>query len=121
MGQQRDRLGSLGSGSWGGNSVLCQPGVEPLQRRQPRWHQRREQGHKHKVLPREQQSSWQRPPWLPRWVWSGCGHPLRSWEPLWLNRIVVFDTNFFFSFFKSVFVAVTIIDKIRNQSCFKQN
>merc|ERR1711953_727864 len=47
--QQRDRLSSLGSGSWGGNSVFCQPGVEPLQRRQPRWHQRRKPGNKHKV------------------------------------------------------------------------
>merc|ERR1711963_896087 len=83
-------------GSWGGNSVLCQPGVEPLQRRQPRWHQRREPGNKHKVLPREQQSSWQRPPWVPRWVRSGCGYPLRSWQPLWLNTTIVFDIFFLF-------------------------
>merc|ERR1712012_426963 len=76
-----------------------QPGVESLQRRQPRWHQRREPGNKHKVLPRKQQSRWQRPPWVPWWVRSGCGHPLRSWEPLWLNTIIVFDINFFFSFF----------------------
>merc|ERR1712180_163067 len=27
--QQRDRLSSLGSGPWGGNSVFCQPGVNP--------------------------------------------------------------------------------------------
>merc|ERR1712012_239237 len=47
--QQRDRLSSLGSGSWGGNSVLCQPGVEPLQRRQPRWYQRRELGNNNPV------------------------------------------------------------------------
>merc|ERR1711953_1476573 len=109
--QQRDRLSSLGSGSWGGNSVFCQPGVEPLQRRQPRWHQGRKPGNKHKVFPREQQSSWQRPPWVPRWVRSGCGHPLCSWEPLWLNRIIVFDINFFFSVFLKLFLLQSLISK----------
>merc|ERR1712013_551658 len=113
--QQRDRLSSLGSGSWGGNSVFCQSGVEPLQRRQPRWHQRREPGNKHKVLPREQQSSWQRPPWFPRWVRSGCDHPLRSREPMWLNTIIVHLCliSISFLFFQNVSLAVTnIIEKI---------
>merc|ERR1712012_924181 len=114
--QQRDRLSSLGSGSRGGNSVLCQPGVESLQRRQPRWYQGREPGNKHKVLPRKQQSSWQRPPWVPRWVRSGCGHPLRSWEPLWLNTIISF-----FLFFKSVSVAVTNIkEKLETNLALKR-
>merc|ERR1712156_589058 len=45
------------------------------------------------VLPREQQSSWQRPPWFPRRVRSGCGHPLCSWEPMWLNTIMFVDIN----------------------------
>merc|ERR1712115_396618 len=89
---------AIDSAAWGGNSVFCQPGVEPLQRRQPRWHQGRKPGNKHKVLPREQQSSWQRPPWFPWWVRSGCSYPLRSWEPLWLNTIKVLNQFLFFFF-----------------------
>merc|ERR1712108_106670 len=45
--QQRHRLDSLGSRPWSWHSVLCQPGVQPVQGRwQPRGHQaatRREQ------------------------------------------------------------------------------
>merc|ERR1711915_801619 len=33
-------------------------------------------------------------------VGNGCSHPLRSWEPLWLNKIIFVDINFFFSFFE---------------------
>merc|ERR1712226_56257 len=35
-GQQRYRLNSLGSRPWSWHSVLCQPGVQPVQGRQPR-------------------------------------------------------------------------------------
>merc|ERR1712012_518225 len=28
---------------------------------------------------------------FPWWVRSGCGYPLRSWEPMWLNTIIFID------------------------------
>merc|ERR1712037_55378 len=38
-GEQCHRLSSLGRRPWGWHSVLCQPGVQPVQGRQPRRHQ----------------------------------------------------------------------------------
>merc|ERR1712037_187625 len=88
-GEQRHRLSSLGGRTWGWHSILCQPGVQPVQGRQPRRHQGRQQGNKHQVLPWEQQPRWKRPGRLPRRL-RHCGrHPQSSWKSVRINKFAL--------------------------------
>merc|ERR1712198_357473 len=86
--QQRHRLNSLGSCPGCRHSVLCQPGVQPVQGWwQPRRHQgRQQQGNKHQVLPWQQQSHWQRPCWLSWRLRNCCRHSQPSWQSMWLKN-----------------------------------
>merc|ERR1712198_494113 len=74
--QQRHRLNSLGSCPGCRHSVLCQPGVQPVQGWwQPRGHQGR-----------QQEPCWQRPCWLSWRLRNCCRHSQPSWQSMWLKN-----------------------------------